>query len=698
MTNSKIVGVCSPLDVVESVKEYEKCYKEVLQKIGGASALENAEPPLKYELIYAQEFFKAFDSFSSMSISFENLQTALKNGIDKITRDRLEGKVPPSPSTSNRVDSNVQGVPSFGRSNTPNQPPPIQRSDMPSVHSNNPFANALGGGNNERDNSMLDHSGLGNVKYDQYGGNNPPIAPAYNPQGAGMSSMTVQPNPDQQARISSLETQLNQQRQLIDDLRRLDDDQKSMIERLKSEKRGLEGDIDRERRKAKDGSGSGGPDQRAEIQKLQQTIQLLESEVQNLNKENNKMFEALRSQTPKGQSGSDEVQQLKSKIAQLTTENGYLKDQLGGGANPRGLSGNSGALEQELLFLKQKNNRLESEVAALKDQSIISSNQEITALQAEMRKLKSEASLEIKALKSKLIVAEEKANALLDQYKDKLASGYSSETQKPAGVFDTKKFLQELYSTTSSAYDRDPFSTSDYSNRAGALGPTPYLSSGLVTSLKEQEQAVPRGYIGGHSRSRSPISKPLRYESNPAAYQYTAATGSPIGQVAHYRLGKSPVAVPAGTNDVGYRSRPASITRASFEGVPSPIELRASHVSTVSIPLNGNGGEYSYPASQGLGGSERRSISRGRPSTGLQGFSDQYMQRTAGLYSSPQLDTRPVRRVSQGQDYSREPPRDTLISIYGGQQPRPLTTRPPTDPGPSQTFLSEFSRKIRDLQ
>lgn len=626
-----------------------------------------------------------------MTITFDQLKTAVKNGIDKKVRDKLEGRVPPSPGPTARGLPDNSGI---ARSNTP-QGLPVQRSDMPTIHSNNPFANALSGGPPDRDNSMLDHSGLGNVNYDQHRGNPSGGGPSHSQMSVGMNGQQGQPNSDLMHKISSLEHQLVQQRQLVDDLKKINDGQKDMIDRLKQDKSSLENELDREKRKAREMVHSGPADHKDEIQRLQQANMALESEILNLNKENAKLFEATQANLAKLSGNSDGGQSLRQKVAQLTAENGYLKDQLGSGSLKGGSSNLGAGTDQEVYQLKQKINKLEFENANLRDQSVLSANQEVAALQTEIRKLKTDALLEVKALKSKLIVAEEKANTLMNQYKDRISSGYSTEAQKPAAIFDSKKFLQELYSTNGSHHDRDTFTAHDYSNRLGGLVQPTYLTSGLVTALKEQDQAVLQGYIQPVGRSRSPIYDTHRYGTTTPSYTYPS--GLPTSEhVVHYRLGKSPVAVPAGTS--GVTSRPTSISRPSYDPSSGGVDMRASYVSTVSIPLNMGSLERIPHSVSNYNQGQTCSVSRGRPSTGMEGFSTQYSQRVAGVYNTTRAEDRSGRRVSRVDGTSPHQVRDSYVSIYGPQETRPHTSRSPSTLGPSQTFLAEFSRKIKDLQ
>ena len=325
-------------------------------------------------MYYAEDFLEQYSQFSSMLLTFEELQGQLKNQIDKRVRDRLAGK------------------PAEKAPNKPPMPQPIA-GPMPVVKPGNPFGKILEGNpgksdvsnDSYSDVSVNHHPKQNPVDPPRFGGSQngpiqlpgphrPPEAPVVIPPQPTGPSQSEQVN-QLQTRLKQAESELMQARAMIDEHRRSQDSLQESIRGLRDEKTRLERALDQEKKRGDQALKSSGlaAGNLEATKMLKERIKDLETEIDLMNGQNAKLLEALKAANSAQNSNQGNlgfslgpsrddlelrqtIQTLNRKLEMAEAENRLLKENISRASEGQRVNSNlNGDYSEKIIRLESEN-------------------------------------------------------------------------------------------------------------------------------------------------------------------------------------------------------------------------------------------------------------------------------------------------------------------------------------------------------
>lgn len=343
---------------------------------------------------------------------------------------------------------------------------------------------------------------------------------------------------DLHAKLSQAEGSLGQAKTLNNELRDSNTSLRGEIDKLKADKKKLQSDLERERSRADQAlhSSNLSHNNQDAVRSLKSRVQDLESEIELLNQQNARLLSALKEANEnssahqgghrdhgshRGQENYDlltKIDNLTRKLEASESENRRLRGQNDVNEGKGGYNSGYSSRQDQIARLEAENESLKkSKVKFTSDMNNkeLMNASDISNVQDENRRLKSELAAEKKILENRVLIAEEKAKALLDQYSSTVAPTEIKSALLRASFDDILPtrtaapfiFDKPLTSTYSGDYNREPFRydyarTRDVQNYDTRWEEPKYISSNV--NLYRQEEPV--RVIS--SREVSPIYRP----------------------------------------------------------------------------------------------------------------------------------------------------------------------------------------------
>jgi len=541
----------------DSIKDYEHTYKQSLPSVGAVSSLSPSSPALR-ELLFAEDFINVFNNeFSPAKITFDQFKQQMKNGIE----NRVQAKIKNhggGAGNHNEVarPSNPPGLPS----NLPFGAPPILQSGGP-----NPSQPFHGGDTTPHFSNLSTPQGqLTTMAISQQP--QPPMPLLHStPQNDSLIHDLRSEIEVLKQRLAGTEGQLQLSKNLTQDLKSVNEEQRVLIDQLRQERQKLELQLDGERKRAEDAIKSAlhSSGNNEAVKMLKEKIRDLEGECQQLNNENNRLFELVK---------HPPVQQVPVPPPQPPPQPHHVSPP------PDSHPPTDFATIQLLNQLQDRVHHLEAENKLLKrdnDKLMPCDNIDFERLQSEYKKLKEESVREIKELKNRVLIAEEKAKNMLKDYRDSLndttiIDNYSN--YKPTSSHNKERFSDEFnrkYRNLGQPWQQssDDPSTTVYRSIDRAEEYLAKLSKPLETSVSYNHKPIDTSEL--RRRADSPILTSKIHEilksPNMSGFNEASTMVRPLDS----NLIRSPIAVAPVSLPTHVRQRSISPILPKVEQVPT---------------------------------------------------------------------------------------------------------------------------------